>query len=97
MYQFAITVDRRNSLRRNLNKPGVLRVPDAGSFFCHVKDISQSGAMLLFVDSVILPSSVHFFIPEDQFQAECSVVHQNGRRLGLQFLTSQRRAKTLYG
>ncbi|MFY0611880.1 MAG: PilZ domain-containing protein [Hyphomicrobiaceae bacterium] len=97
MYQSAINLDRRNHPRKNLNKPGILRVQDAGSFVCHVKDISLSGAMLLLVQPVIFPRIVRFFIPEDQFFAACKVIHQDGRRLGLQFLTNQADAQVRYG
>ena len=97
MHKLAISVDRRDGLRRNLNRPGVLRVQDSGSFFCHVKNISHSGAMLLFVNPILFPRIVNLFIPEDQFFAECTVVHQGGRRLGLRFLTNQADARARYG
>ncbi len=97
MHQSAIKFDRRNSFRRNLNKPGLVKVESAGSFFCHVKDISQSGAMLLSVEPMIFPRILHFFVPEDQFHAECEVIHQNGRRLGIRFLTNQDDARARYG
>lgn len=90
-------LDRRESRRVNLNKRGLVRVSNIGSFFCHVKDISDRGAMLIFVDPVIFPKNILLFIPEDEFHAECDVVHQNGRRLGLRFLTNRYGAYLRYG
>ena len=64
---------------------------------CTVIDISAMGAQIELPHHMIVPSAIRFQIPQDLFEANAIVRHQNGKRTGVEFVSSRREALAIYG
>ncbi|WP_188311966.1 PilZ domain-containing protein [Salinarimonas soli] len=79
------TDNRRESARKRLGAPALVRLGHR-ILRCSVKDISRTGAMLLFDEEVELPPDFTMSFGERPGTPRfCTVMWQNGRSAGVSF------------
>ena len=88
--------DRRSSPRHKVELAARVQVLGQPWLNCTVRDISPMGALLDFASPTMVPASFRLLIPVDLFDVECEVRHQNGRRVGVTFLSNRQGAVARY-
>ncbi len=79
------TVERRNSLRRRIDKPARLLIDQTSAADCIVRNLSDSGALIMVGHTSYLPETVVLVIPELNFQRRAKVKWRRARSIGLVF------------
>ncbi|PPC88289.1 MAG: hypothetical protein CTY31_11385 [Hyphomicrobium sp.] len=77
--------DRRAFGRRPTYQHAVVLMTGRAPVRCIVRDISLTGAMLEFSDSVALSSRIQVRWEGSGLKADCEVRHQHGTKAGIQF------------
>jgi hypothetical protein len=78
--------NKRASARKRLGAPALVRI-EHRIVRCAVKDVSLTGAMLVFPDDIVLPGELIMSIGERPGTVRrCKVVWQDGRAAGVTFL-----------
>lgn len=88
--------DRRQSERSAVSRPGIIKLEGGEARACTVANISPMGALLILKQRQELPTSFKLVIPDDLFQAECEVRHQDGRQAGVLFTSNRAEAMARY-
>ena len=79
------SADRRAFGRRPTYQHAVVLMTGRATVRCIVRDISLTGAMLEFSDSVALSSRIQVRWEGSGLKADCEVRHQHGTKAGIQF------------
>jgi hypothetical protein len=81
----AQTVERRNSLRRRIDKPARLLIDETSSTDCIVRNLSDTGALIMVGHTAYLPETIVLVIPDLDFQRSARIKWRRARSIGLVF------------
>lgn len=91
------SIDRRGTIRKDVSIPAKVGFRDLPPIACTVKNVSAMGAMIEFVGDVVLPETFRIIIESKMFWADCEVRHQNGRTIGVMFISNRAEALAAFG
>ncbi len=77
--------DKRTSQRRTVLKGQVLFNNRASVFDCTVRDLSATGAQLIFADVSALPPKFELEIPSKDMRVQARVIWSRGQNHGVRF------------
>ncbi len=78
--------EKRQFGRRDTNMRGWVRVAGRPPISCVVRDLSQGGALLEFMEDTWLPFGFRLTTECKQVDRYCEPRHKNGTRIGVQFV-----------
>lgn len=79
------TVERRSSLRRRIDKPARLLIDENSAADCIVRNLSDTGALVMVGHTTYLPESMVLVIPELNIHRKAQVKWRRARSIGLVF------------
>jgi PilZ domain-containing protein len=86
--------ERRNSRRSKSFLRGFVYVSRKhGALACHVRDLSEKGARIIFSDTVTLPDVLELYIPQREQTLRARVQWRRNDELGLAFIEAPRAAE----
>ncbi|MEQ1672067.1 MAG: PilZ domain-containing protein [Hyphomicrobium sp.] len=89
--------DRRNAPRREVFLAAKAGIRFDAPVACIVRNISAMGALLEFSEPVIAPKTFRITIDSALFSADCELRHQNGRLVGVMFISNRMEALAAFG
>lgn len=78
--------EKRQFGRRDTDMRGWVRVAGRPVISCVVRELSQGGALLEFMDDVWLPYGFRLTTECKQIDRYCEPRHKNGKRIGVRFV-----------
>lgn len=77
--------ERRQLPRQRTFKTGSITLP-VGTVQCLIRNISERGALLEFLQPPLLPDDFDLIIKPDMIRRKCHVIWRNGHRGGVHFV-----------
>ena len=78
--------EERNKPRRRINKLGQIEVDGTPSVLCTVRNMSDSGALIMVRHSADIPNEIVLVIPEDEFRRSARVKWRRVKSIGVMFV-----------
>ena len=97
MNRYAHLTDRRQDERSSVEIAARIRMPGGVFLPCTVRNISGMGAGLELTYEAFVPLQFRLQIPDDLFEADCTLKHRHGTFVGVEFLSSRGEALARYG
>jgi PilZ domain len=91
------TINRRAVERRPVTLAAKAAILDGSRVDCTVRNISAMGALIEFREPTRLPNTFRLAIPSAMFSADCEVRHQEGRMVGVMFVSNRMEALAAFG
>lgn len=79
------TVERRNSPRRRINKPARLLIDATSNMDCLVRNLSETGALIMVSHPKYLPEDIILTIPDIGFERAVRIKWRRARSIGVIF------------
>ncbi len=87
-------IEKRQFGRRQSGCHGWVKVRGRPAIACVVQNISQGGALLEFQAAEMLPYRFRLVIDSEGIDSDCETRHQNGNRIGVEFVKTMQRVET---
>lgn len=77
--------EQRKVSRRRVNKFANLEIDETSAIPCVVKNLSESGALIMVRDTTYVPDEIVLAIPEDGFRRRAVLKWRRARSIGVMF------------
>jgi len=88
--------DKRQARRMRVLMSGNISLPgDLSTFTCTVRNLSESGAMIVFSDLTPVPEHFSLHVELSGFKVDCEKIWHDGLTFGVRFLSEREPVKSL--